>query len=121
MSMRETTVGHSPEALPQRIGHAFHATRWHCVLLIGVSLLLLAPASLKAAQPLPQIGFGFAGRPVFGQRDLFQIIETTFNYMLNEHVNVHVFFAHAFGDSIIDHLYTGDDANFGFVELNLKL
>ena len=68
-----------------------------------------------------QIGFGFAGRPVFGQRDLFQIIETTLNYTLNEHVNVHVFFAHAFGDSIIDHIYTGSDANFGFIELNLKL
>ena len=68
-----------------------------------------------------QIGFGFAGRPVFGQRDLLQIIETTLNYTINEHMNVHVFFAHAFGDSIVDHIYTGSDANFGFIELNLKI
>ncbi len=68
-----------------------------------------------------QIGFGFAGRPVFGRRDLFQIIETTLNYTINEHINVHVFFAHAFGDSIVDHIYTGSDANFGFIELNLKI
>ena len=68
-----------------------------------------------------QVGFGFAGRPVFGRRDLFQIIETTLNYTVNENVNVHVYFVHAFGDSIINHIYSGDDANFGFIELNLKI
>ena len=68
-----------------------------------------------------QVGFGFAGRPVFGKRDLFQIIETTLNYTINENLNVHVYFVHVFGDSIVNHIYSGSDANFGFIELNLRI
>ena len=31
---------------------------------------------------------GNVGRPAFGKRGLFQIIETTLNYTINKHVNV---------------------------------
>lgn len=48
---------------------------------------------------------------------LLKTIDTT----LNENVNVNVFFARAFGDSIVDHIYPGNNANFGFIELNLKI
>ena len=52
-----------------------------------------------------QAGFGFVGRPTFGKRDLFQIIETSLSYNLNKHININVFFAHVFGDSIVDQIY----------------
>lgn len=67
-----------------------------------------------------QAGFGFVGRPVFGKRDLFQIIETSLSYNLNKHINVNVFFAHVFGDSIVDQIYPDDSANFGYIETTLK-
>ena len=67
-----------------------------------------------------QAGFGFVGRPTFGKRDLFQIIETSLSYNLNKHINVNVFFAHVFGDSIVDQLYPDDSANFGYIETTLK-
>ena len=67
-----------------------------------------------------QAGFGFVGRPVFGKRDLFQIIETSLSYNLNKHINVNVFFAHVFGDSIVDQIYPDDSANFGYIETTFK-
>ena len=67
-----------------------------------------------------QAGFGFVGRPVFGKRDLFQIIETSLSYNLNKHINVNAFFAHVFGDSIVDQIYPDDSANFGYIETTLK-
>ena len=67
-----------------------------------------------------QAGFGFVGRPTFGKRDLFQIIETSLSYNLNKHLNVNVFFAHVFGDSIVDQIYPDDSANFGYIETTFK-
>ena len=67
-----------------------------------------------------QAGFGFVGRPTLGKRDLFQIIETSLSYNLNKHINVNVFFAHVFGDSIVDQIYPDDSANFGYIETTLK-
>ena len=67
-----------------------------------------------------QAGFGFVGRPTFGKRDLFQIIETSLSYNLNKHININVFFAHVFGDSIVDQIYPDDSANFGYIETTLK-
>ena len=68
-----------------------------------------------------QVGFGYVGRPAFGKRGLFQIIETTLSYTVNKHVNVNVFFAHVFGDSIVDRIFPGDDANFGYIEMTLRI
>ena len=67
-----------------------------------------------------QGGFGFGGRPTFGKRDLFQIIETSVSYNLTKHININVFFAHVFGDSIVDRIYPDDSANFGYIETTLK-
>ncbi len=68
-----------------------------------------------------QAGFGYVGRPAFGKRNLFQLIETSLSYTVNKHVNVNVFFAHVFGNSIVDRIFTGDAANFGYIEMTLKL
>ena len=68
-----------------------------------------------------QAGFGYVGRPAFGKRGLFQIIETTLSYTVNKHVNVNVFFAHVFGDSIVDRIFPGNDANFGYIEMTLRI
>ena len=76
-----------------------------------------AGATLEDRQP----GFGYAGRPTFGKRTLFQIIETTLSYNLNKHINIQLFFSHIFGDSIIDQIFSGNDANFGYIEVTLKI
>ena len=76
-----------------------------------------AGATLQDRQP----GFGYVGRPAFGKRGLFQIIETTLNYNVTQNINVNVFFAHVFGDSIVDRIYSGDSANFGYIELTFKI
>ncbi len=76
-----------------------------------------AGATLEDRQP----GFGYVGRPAFGKRGLFQIIETTLSYNVTKNINLNVFFAHVFGDSIVDRIYPGDDANFGYIELTLKI
>jgi len=76
-----------------------------------------AGATLQDRQP----GFGYVGRPAFGKRGLFQIIETTLSYNLTKNINLNVFFAHVFGDSIVDRIYPGDDANFGYIELVLNI
>lgn len=76
-----------------------------------------AGATLEDRQP----GFGYAGRPTFGKRALFQIIETTLSYNLNKHINIQLFFSHIFGDSIIDQIFSGNDANFGYIEVTPKI
>ena len=57
----------------------------------------------------------------FGKRALFQIIETTFNYNLNKRINIQLFFSHVFGDSIVDQIFSGDDANFRYLEVTLQI
>lgn len=68
-----------------------------------------------------QVGFGYVGRPAFGKRGLFQIIETSLSYNVTQNININVFFAHVFGDSIVDRIYSGTDANFGYIELMLNI
>jgi hypothetical protein len=67
------------------------------------------------------VGFGFPGRPVFGKRNLFQVIETSLSYDLYKTVNVNVYYGHAFGGGAVRALFTGDQADFGYVEVTVKL
>lgn len=68
-----------------------------------------------------QAGFGYVGRPTLGNRSLFRIVETSLSYNFTENLNVNVFFAHVFGGSVVEAIFPGDDANFGYIELNLKI
>lgn len=66
-------------------------------------------------------GFGFPGRPVFGHRDLFRVVETSLSYDLTPFLNVSLYYAHVFGGRAIRAIFAGDQADFGYVEVLLKL
>ena len=67
------------------------------------------------------VGFGFPGRPAFGERDLFRVIETTLTYQWNPHVAIGFYYAHVFGSTVVRRIFAGDDADFGYLELTLSL
>ena len=67
------------------------------------------------------IGFGFPGRPAFGHRDLFQVAETSLSYDLTKWLTVSVYYVHVFGGRVVRAIYDGDDADFGYIELMVKL
>ena len=55
MNVCENTMAKAVETICQTLCHICRTTQWRCVWLVGVSLLLLAPAPLKAELPLSQI------------------------------------------------------------------
>ncbi len=67
------------------------------------------------------VGFGFPGRPAFGHRDLFRIVETSLSYDWNTHLNLSVYYGHVFGQEVVRAIYPHDQADFGYLEVTLKL
>ncbi|MGH7822496.1 MAG: alginate export family protein, partial [Candidatus Binatia bacterium] len=67
------------------------------------------------------VGFGFPGRPAFGEHDLFRVVETTLSYQWNPRLGVALYYAHAFGSSVVRRIFESDDADFGYVEMTLTL
>ncbi|MGE4095845.1 MAG: hypothetical protein AB7G75_33950 [Candidatus Binatia bacterium] len=67
------------------------------------------------------VGFGFPGRPTFGHRNLFQVIETTLSYDVNASINVNFYYAHASGGGVVRSIFAGTQANFGYIEVVMKL
>jgi hypothetical protein len=63
------------------------------------------------------VGFGFPGRPVFGKRELFRLLETSFSLDVTKFVNVNFYYGHVFGGSIVRAIFAGDQADFGYVEV----
>jgi hypothetical protein len=66
-------------------------------------------------------GFGFSGRPANGQRELFTLLETSLSYDWNRFLSTNVYYSHAFGGSVVDRIYTDSGADFGYLEINLKI
>ncbi|MGH8006022.1 MAG: alginate export family protein [Candidatus Binatia bacterium] len=67
------------------------------------------------------IGFGFPGRPAFGHRDLFQVAETSLSYDVTKWLTVNLYYTHIFGGRVIRAIYDGDNADFGYIEVIIKL
>jgi hypothetical protein len=67
------------------------------------------------------VGFGYPGRPAFGHRDLFRVLENSISYDWNKYVNVSAYYGHVFGQDVVRSIYAEDDANFGYVEVTFKL
>jgi hypothetical protein len=67
------------------------------------------------------VGFGFPGRPVFGHQDLFRLVETSLSYDLTTFLNVNVYYVHVFGGRAVRAIFAGDQADFGYIEMVLKL
>ncbi len=67
------------------------------------------------------VGFGFPGRPAFGHRDLFRVIEASLSYDWNTHVNLSAYYGHIFGQEVVRAIYPQDQADFAYLEVTLKL
>jgi hypothetical protein len=65
--------------------------------------------------------FGYIGRPSFGSTDLAKALDISVKYDLNKHININAYYAHAWGDDVVENIYTkDDDADFFYFELALK-
>lgn len=66
-------------------------------------------------------GFGYGGRPSGGKSSLMEVLETQVTYNWNDYVSTAVYYGHAFGGDVVDADFRGNDADYGFVEVTLKL
>ena len=65
--------------------------------------------------------FGYVGRPSFGATNLAKVLDLTVAYDINQHINLNAYYAHAWGDDVIENIYSrDDDANFFYFEMKLK-
>jgi hypothetical protein len=60
--------------------------------------------------------FGYSGAPTGGVNNLAYLAHVMVNYKAFDHLAFNAFYAHAFGQDIIDVQYTGQRGNYGFVE-----
>jgi hypothetical protein len=68
-----------------------------------------------------QPGFGFGGRPSGGEESLMSVLETQISYNWNDYLTTTVYYGHAFGGDVIGADFRNRHANYGFLELTLKL
>lgn len=67
------------------------------------------------------VGFGFPGRPANGRNELLTIVETTLSYDWSASVSTSIYYGHVFGGGVVRSIFAGDDADFGFLELTLRI
>ncbi|MFN2425904.1 MAG: alginate export family protein [Candidatus Binatia bacterium] len=66
-------------------------------------------------------GFGFGGRPSSGKNSLMEVLETQVSYNWNDYIATTVYYGHGFGEDVVEAGFSGKSANFGFLEVTLKL
>jgi len=64
--------------------------------------------------------FGYSGRDTGGHRTLAKVAEMTFRHSFNKYTWVEFYYGHAFGGSAVDKVFSGRQADFFFVEWDLK-
>ena len=76
-----------------------------------------------ATREKKQPGFGFGGRPSGGKNSLMEVLETQVSYNWNDYVSTTFYYGHGFGEDVVDADFTGSgsDANYGYLEVTLKL
>ena len=67
------------------------------------------------------VGFGYSGRPASGHHNLLQVVETSLNYDWNSSLGFGVYYGHLFGGSVVRAVFQGDQADFGFIEVTIRL
>ncbi len=67
------------------------------------------------------VGFGFPGRPAFGERDLFRVVESQLTYAWSPTLEFTVYYAHIFGGDVVRKIFASDQADFAYLEVILKL
>lgn len=60
--------------------------------------------------------FGYGGTPTGGFRNLAYLTHLNVNIKANDYLSFNIFYAHAFGQNVIQSQYNNDQGNFGFVE-----
>lgn len=66
-------------------------------------------------------GFGFGARPSGGESSLMEVLETQISYTWNDYIATTVYYGHGFGEDVVGADFTNKDANYGFLEITLKL
>jgi hypothetical protein len=65
--------------------------------------------------------FGYIGRPSFGGKNLAKVLDLTVAYDVNKHINLNGYYAHAWGDDVIENSYSrSENANFFYFEMKLQ-
>jgi len=67
------------------------------------------------------IGFGYGGRPSGGKNSLMEVLETQISYNWNDYIATTVYYGHGFGEDVVEADFSGKSANYGFLEVTLKL
>jgi hypothetical protein len=65
-------------------------------------------------------GFGFAGRPSGGDKDLANLIDISFDYSPNPRTSFGLYFGQAFGGDVIDNIFDGNKSSLAFFEFTRR-
>ena len=64
--------------------------------------------------------FGFAGRASQGKRSLGQLVDFSMAFTPTPHMSVYGYVGRVFGGSVIEAIYAGTNANFAYLEAEIK-
>lgn len=96
-------------------------TGYHYLSLTESSDLWYQAAGATLSDRNRPEGFGFPGRPSGGNRDLMHVVETSLSYNFTANINLNIYYAHGFGGDVVSSVFDSRHADFGYVELQLKL
>lgn len=65
--------------------------------------------------------FGFAGLKSGGHRDLAHFADVSITLALLKQLSAYAYYGHAFGQSVVGNTFAGRSANYGYIELTLRL
>ena len=108
------------EIILRPINGLLSRTAWHTLRADQSQDLWYAGSGATLGASNRPEGFGFAGRPLNGQRELFTLAETTLSYDWNRHLNTNLYYTHVFGGAVIDRIYAGTGADFGYLETTVR-
>ncbi len=87
-------------------------------------LQLTAPADLwyQGGGAFDHKVFGYTGRPSNNDGSFSSLYDVSADYALNSQLSLGLYYAHAFGKSVVTSIYPVDhDSNYGYFELSYKL
>lgn len=64
--------------------------------------------------------FGYLGMPTYGHADLANLTHVGVSWKPIDNLSINAFYAHAFGQAIIDSNYTGNQGDYGFLETSIS-
>lgn len=68
-----------------------------------------------------QAGYGYGGRPSGGKTGLMEVLETQVSYTWNDYVATTFYYGHGFGNDVVEADFRGDNVDYAFFEVTLKL